>query len=296
MIENWISFWFGGDGLFELAMARIFIVGFFLYLTLTKSALNLIAWQKAMFSLRPHWRMPYLLELIRFPILDFRVGKTLVYVYQISLLFTLIGLFTSVSSLVAFFLGLYVLGIRHGLKINHQFIPIHFVMLAFALSPSGAMLSVDSLVFSQAPTAADGMVAHWALQFIRVTIVLVVFATGVAKARHIGFKKGFIKRGSLSTLLRLHDFPYFYAAPKFSISRLLNRFPLVEAGLSWSVVFIELFFPVVLFSGIAQAVMVPGFVLCILGFRIFQGPPFEFFSFILIGVFVPWSQISIYLS
>lgn len=293
MVDLWNAFWFSGNEFINLAAARIIIIGYFLFVNLNSKTLDLAAWQRATVTLKRHWKLPYLLSLLKIPILPPKWGIPIIHTYKIALGFVFIGLFTSYAAALALVLGLYSLGIRHGLKINHPYIPIHFFMLVFCIAPASVEFSIDSLLFfTSVTTEHEMMAAAWGIRVIQVTIAIVIFATGIAKIRHLKHGGGFVKQGGLSNLLRLHDFPYFYASPILSISNLLHRFPLMEKTLSWTTIFFELTFPLVLFSDVARAVLVPGFIFCILAFRIFQGPFFDFFIAVLVAAFVPWSILA----
>lgn len=292
-IDFWNYFWFEGGGSLELAIARILIVGYFLFVKLPENGLDLRAWRKAYHIFHPVWQKPWLGRK-----LDWTPGGNpqfllLLRIYKAALLFTVIGFLTQVSAFVAFLLGLYLMSIRHGIRTHHTVIPIHFCLLAFWVAPSGDALSVDILWKSYLGVQASGDEAlyTWAVRLIQVVFAMVVFATGYAKIKH--WRTGFFfwQKGHLSDLLRLHDYPFFFVRPLLSLSKPLKASRFLEFVAAFGTVIVELLFPLVLLFPIAKIFFVPAFMAMIVGFRISIGARFDFFNVILIAVFVPWSLI-----
>lgn len=291
MIEYWNSFWFQGDNLVNFGIARFLIVFYLLFVKLNHSNYDLNAWVRARKSLLNYWQNPWLLKKIKIGYFGETAEFALVKLFKFTLFLTMIGFCTPISAFVGLIIGLYILGLRHGIKMHHPLIPFHFVMLILFIAPSGASFSIDHLIgLNFYPSDLIVPLSNWGYQMLRVVICIVIFATGLAKIRHFSLNGGFVKTGNLSALMRLHDFSYFYAHPKVSISKYVQRYPMLEFAGIWSTVILELFFPAVLFSSMVAAVMVPAFMALVLSFRLFLGPRFDFFNAYLLAVFFPWDK------
>ncbi|NQY99241.1 MAG: hypothetical protein HRT45_01065 [Bdellovibrionales bacterium] len=289
MIEAWNEFWFADGSFLNLAISRILILSYFLFIKMNDRAFRLEQWQAAREHFQDYWRKPGILHYLGIPYLSRGTEVTLIWVWRLAIFSAIIGLLTPVACLIAFVLGLYLLGLRHGLKLHHTIVPINFILIALALGPSGQMYSVDHYLGIQYfPEEHLAAMANWSLQFIKVTMVLIVFATGVAKFRRVSLTEGFLKKGNLSTLLRLHEFGYFWVHPIIPMGKWMRRFPILEASGALGTLIVELFFPLALFYPITQFFFVPSFVFLIFSFRVFQGPRFDFFNCILIVSFMPW--------
>ena len=257
-----------------------------------KRSFDFNAWNRARLAFSEYWQRPWLLEVLNIQYFTENVHKIISRIYYCSVFFGFVGLFTQPSCLLAFFLGLYYLGLRHGLKLHHSVMPVHFIMLAFALGPSGKVFSIDSILNLHFVEflKIDGA-ESWSINFIKVVFSIVIFATGVAKIRHVRGHEGFLSKQNLATIIRMHDFPYFYAFPLFSISKYLLRYRWVEKLASLGTVFIELIFPLAVIFPSTSFLIVPAMIFLIVGFRLFMGPPFDFFNICLIATFFPWDII-----
>ncbi len=291
MLEGWNTFWFSHSSAIDLSVARILILGHFIFFKLTESAFDFRGWSHTQTVLSVHWKRPWLLEKIGLPFLNHTTNLRLILVYKAALLSALVGFLTPVSCAISLLLGLYFLGMRHGLKFHHSVMPVHFILLALAIGPSGQYYSVDSWLWPSLLESANPQVTSWSLQFIRVTMALVIFATGIAKLRHLRFTEGFLVDGNLSSLIRIHDFHRFYVSPIISISKYLLRFPTLERLSSLVVLVVEVVFPIALFSDLAAIILVPLMIFLIVNFRLVMGPRFDFFNASILAVFVPWERL-----
>jgi hypothetical protein len=293
LLAHWDAFWFAPGSAVDLGIARVLILGYFVCFKLRDRAYDFRAWEAARSTLRSHWQRPWLLQVLRVPYLPRSTDAALAVVFKVSLVLGAIGLFTQVSCAIALVVGLYLLGMRHGLRTHHTVIPIKFCLLAFALAPAGHAISVDALLLPMLghDLAPRPELYGWGLQLIRVVLSTAICATAFAKMRHFGSGASFLYAGNLADLLRIHDFPYFHVQPIFSISPLIRRHRWLEAISAHGTLVIELGFPVVLFWPPAALVFAPAFAGMVLGFRLFIGARFDQYLVILIAVFVPWSRL-----
>jgi len=262
---------------------------------LTERPFDFAGWAKVhrIFSKTYPWQTPWLHQKLGISVVPNKFHSALVWTYKISLGFTAIGFLTIPSCTIALILGLYLHGLRHGIRNHHTAIPIHFCLIGFLLSESGAAFSVDSLL-GGTPTndlAIQAAVHGWGISYMKVVMALVIFATGWAKIKQLSNNHIFWKKGHLADLLRVHDFPFFFVAPIFSLSGFLRRFGTIEVALSLGTVVIELLYPLVLVFPKMAWFFVPNFVGMLIGFRVFIGARFDFFAAILVGIYVPWSKL-----
>lgn len=273
-------------------MARAAILGYALF-KLRDPAYDFAAWHRARTRLAAYWQPPWLLRVVRVPALSGRAETVLRWVLVAGLLCGAIGLFSQLACAIALISALYLLGMRHGLRVHHTTIAIKLWLLAFAFTPSTDVWSMDAVIARQLGTQiAPAPDAYgWCLQLCRTIVAVMVFATGVAKVRNMSRTAGFCHRGNLSDLLRLHDYPLAFVKPLFSVSRLVQRFPWLERAFAVGVVVAELGFPLVLFWPVTAWLFVPGILAMIIGFRLFIGARFDLLAVGVIVFFLPWARL-----
>jgi hypothetical protein len=204
-----------------------------------------------------------------------------------------IGLVSQVACAIALLSALYLLGMRHGLRIHHTTIAIKLWLLVFAFTPSTDVWSMDAVIARQlgAEIAPAPDAYGWCLQLCRTVLAVVIFATGVAKVRNMSRSAGFCHRGNLSDLLRLHDYPLAFVKPRLSVSRIVQRFPWLERAFAAGVVVAELGFPLALFWPVTAWFFVPAILAMIVGFRLFIGARFDLLAVGVIVLFLPWGRL-----
>jgi hypothetical protein len=273
-------------------LARAAILGYALF-KLRDQAYDFPAWQRARTCLVAHWQPPWLLRVVRIPILSGRVETVLRWMLVAGLLCGAIGLFSQVACAIALISALYLLGMRHGLRVHHTTIAIKFWLLVFAFTPSTDVWSMDAVIARQLGTAIAPApeVYGWCLQLCRTALAVTLFATGVAKVRNMSRNAGFCHRGNLSDLLRLHDYPLVFVKPLFSMSRFFQRAPWLERAFAVSVVVAELGFPITLFWPVTAWFFVPAILAMIIGFRLFIGARFDLLAVGVVVFFLPWERL-----
>ncbi len=204
-----------------------------------------------------------------------------------------LGLFSQVACAIALISALYLLGMRHGLRVHHTTIAIKLWLLAFAFTPSTDVWSLDAVIARQLGTEiAPAPEAYgWCLQLCRTIVAVAIFATGVAKVRNMSRTAGFCHRQNLSDLLRLHDYPLFFVKPLVSLSRSVRRSPWLERAFAVGVVGAELGFPIALFWPVTAWLFVPAILAMIVGFRLFIGARFDLLGVGVVVFFLPWERL-----
>lgn len=275
-----------------VALARTAILGYALW-KLRDPAYDFLAWQRARACLAAHWQPPWLLRVARVPMLSGRVEAVLRGTLVVGLCCGAIGLFSQLACALALVSALYLLGMRHGLRVHHTTIPLKLWLLAFAFTPSTDVWSMDAVIARELGTAiAPAPEAYgWCLQLCRTILAAAIFATGVAKVRNMSRSAGFCHRGNLSDLLRLHDYPLVFVKPLFSMSRFVQRSPWLERVLAAGVVVAELGFPLVLFWPVTAWFFVPAILSMIIGFRLFIGARFDLLAVGVVVFFLPWARL-----
>lgn len=225
--------------------------------------------------------------------LSSRIETVLRWMLVVGLVCGAIGLFSQVACAIALVSALYLLGMRHGLRVHHTTIALKLWLLAFAFTPSTDVWSMDAVIARQLGTAiAPAPDAYgWCLQLCRTVLAVVIFATGVAKVRNMSRAAGFCHRGNLADLLRLHDYPLVFVKPPFSMSRWVQRFPWLERMFTVGVVVAELGFPITLFWPVTAWLFVPAILGMIIGFRLFIGARFDLLAVGVIVFFLPWGRL-----
>lgn len=262
-------------------------------LKLRDPAYDFAAWRRARTQLAAHWQLPWLLRVLRVPMLPARVEVVLHWLLVAGLLCGAIGLGSQIACGVALVSALYLLGLRHGLRTHHTTLAIKFWLLAFALTPSTDVWSADAWIASRMgdPIAPDPAAYGWCLQMCKTILAVAIFATGVAKLRNTSRAAGFCHRGNLADLLRLHDYPYLFVKPLLPMSALVARSPLLERAFTVGVVVAELGFPITLFWPPAAWFFVPGILGMIAGFRVFIGARFDLLAVGVVVLYLPWERL-----
>jgi len=182
----WNTFWFASAAPWPLGLCRAGFFGSFYVLFLIRIDLR---WY-ALFP--PEFYQPRsFFAWLSLPMPDWDVMNGLVTAFEISVILGALGLLTRMSTLAAFVLGLYVLGLQFNygyLHWAHAIVPI--VMGVLALSPCGDALSLDALIRRAAggkAVKASGQY-RWPIQLVRLVFVTVFLAAGLAKLRQAGLE------------------------------------------------------------------------------------------------------------
>ena len=213
----------------------------------------------------------------------------LVAIFEISVIFSAVGLLTRLAMFTAFTLGLYVLGLQFNygyLHWAHAMVPI--VMGILALSPCGDALSLDAFIrrVVTGKKAEVGDQYRWSIQLVRLVFVTVFLAAGVAKLRQAGLE------WVLSDTLRnyfLENQYVFRSEGATAWSHLLADWLIVRPGLckvlAVVVLAVELSAPAALFSRYARQWLIPLLFLFQIGNALLL---YQDFFFAYLGLYLFW--------
>ncbi len=274
--SGWQSFWFRPEYPLALCICRIGIYGmFFVWIASPDVALcvplSKIYWHPISFYivLNPHG--PPTVECLHW----------MQAVWRISVITSLFGMCTRLSTFVACVLGIYLVGIPYNLgKINHDTAVACISVAVMAMSHCGRMWSLDQLVaylrgkpFDLTPSAEY----RWPIQMMRVVICSVFFGAGLNKLRTSGLD--WITSENMQLNL-LH-----FATP---VGLWLLRYPLLCHCLAAFTIVVEFLHPLSLVSNRLALFWVPAGVLLMVG--IYLAMDIWFLPFIVAHVFwVPWN-------
>jgi hypothetical protein len=231
------------------------------------------------------------------PVFSPEIMGILGYIWLTSLFFSSIGLFTRVSTILAFFTGAYLVGITK--SFGH---PPHVMFLAMiifgilAVSYCGDAFSADGILRRKgwlSPVKsgryADGEY-RWPIRLIWVVVALAFCAAGVSKIRNSGID--WITSHFLESLLISYGFtggrvlPPFDWLPFWVASR-----PYLHLSMAVITIILEVGAPLALFHPYLRIVLLPPLFFMMMGFWFLMGLPFP--DMIATFVFwVPWGKIS----
>lgn len=281
---SWNTFWFAPAAPWRLGLCRTGFFGCFYVLFLARHDLRWYALFPPEFY-QPHSFFAWL----SLPISSWEVMGWLVTAFEISVILAALGLLTRLSTLTAFVLGLYVVGLQFNygyLHWAHAIVPI--VIGILALAPCGDGLSLDALirrVVTGGVTEAGGQY-RWPIQLVRLVFVTVFLAAGLAKLRQSGFE------WVLSDTLRnyfLENQYVFRSEGAAAWSHLLADWLIVRPGLCRAlavvVVVVELSAPAALFSRWARRRLIPLLFLFQMGNALLL---YQDFFFAYLGIYLFW--------
>jgi vitamin K-dependent gamma-carboxylase-like protein len=285
----WDAFWFEPAPAATLGVCRLLFFGALLAFYAFE---DFTGWADVS---RAFWRPVWLFSALNLPVLPgegLAVAQT---VWRTALALSAIGLFTRVSTIVAFALGTYLLGLPHNFGQTYHFDALLvFAMLAMAVAPSGDGWSLDGLLRTWrrreiAPPSASGLYG-WPIRFVWVAMSLVFCAAGLSKLRHSGL--AWITSDTMAIVLTRAHYHVSDADPIGSLGLAIARSPLVSRILAALTIVIETAFPLALISRRARSVLVPSAALMLLGIRVLMGPTFGVFLVCTL-FWVPWERIGL---
>ena len=287
-MNRWSWFWFEPGSASALGLCRLV---FFAGLCLWQFHVDYADW--AAYS--PVLWMPiWLFDRFNLPPLSSGALEAVQAVWKVSLVFGAVGLFTRAAAVVAFILGVYLLGLPHNFGQTQHFDTLAvFVLGAFAVSHAGRAWSIDALVAAarrRSPRLpAPSGEYTWPIRFVWVAMSLIFFAAGVSKLRQSGLEWAF--SDNLAMLLRRQQYHISDGEPLTSWGLAVAQYPWLSQGMAAASLTIETLFPLALFSRAARLLLVPAGLAFLIGIRTLMGPTFE--QFMICFVFwVPWHQVA----
>jgi hypothetical protein len=272
---GWQSFWFRPGSPLALGLCRILFYGMLLCwfwdadFTLC-TTLGKIFWSPVSFFrlLAPHGSAPT--EWLTW----------IQAIWKISLVASLLGLHTRLSTTVACVLGIYLIGLPYNLgKINHQMAAVCIGLVVMAVSRCGRVYSLDQLISRRTgkmSTTTPSAEYFWPIQLMRVVICLVFFTAGLNKLRESGL--AWITSETLQMYLLQMGAPMgLWLAQWPWLCHLLAAFTIV----------VEFFHPLALVSNRFAIFWIPAGISLFLGIKLMMG--IWFLPLILVHLFwLPW--------
>jgi len=246
------------------------------------------------------WFPIFLFRYLHIPVLSSEFLYFLTFIWLGSLLLSSVGLFSRLSTIIAFVLGSYLLGLINSIAKTHHIESLLILVLAvLAFSNCGDGFSLDRWLKdrgwiynsgqnSKAAKRIEGEYT-WPIRLIWVLMTLVFCSAGVSKLRNSGLE--WITSDTLATIFLEKYFTGCRAEPLIDWMALwLANRPLfchLIAGMS---VILEVCAPLALFHFLLRVLIVPSLFFMVWGFWIVLGIPFP--QLLTCFLFwVPWDRI-----
>jgi hypothetical protein len=283
----WRHFWFEPTPPVNLSLCRVLFYG---GLFLSCLGHDFSAWSEVS---SVFWQPIWLFRWFHLPLLPGELLDPLQLLWKAALGFSCIGLCTRFSTVTAFVLSVYFLGLPRSFGgVSHvDCLPV-FVLGIMALSRCGDSGSVDRLMRrvrhgsdpAGNPRGLSGEYT-WPVRMVWVMMALIFFAAGVAKLRHSGMEWVY----SLEIFLVQNQYHVTYDpltswGPHLAQQSWLCR--LLAAG----TLAIEVGFPLALCSRPIRWIVVPASVLMLIGIQLLLGPAFGRFMIAYL-FWVPWDRV-----
>jgi len=280
--NRWEAFWFEASAPIGLATCRVLFFGAFLlyYLRISYAELE---------TMPPHaWQAIWPFAPLGLGLPSASTLNMLQWVWLVSLFAACIGLAWRIASLVAFALGLYLIGLSENVaRINHSDAIVVFGLAVMALSRAADTFSVDALRgrASKHPPGPSGEYT-WPIRAMWVVMTTIYFAAGITKLMTSG--AAWVTSANLSNLLMLGPVT---RAPLTWLGQEIGRHAALSSGLAALALTIELSLPLALVSTAARLILVPALFIMQACIRALMGPGFT--EFFICGLFwVPWGVVA----
>jgi hypothetical protein len=275
------AWWFAAQSPFDLAVCRILFYGllFALYLPMPYAGWSAVpdAFQSPIWVFR-------ILHLL--PVPGDAVLVTLKWLWLASLFLSCVGLFTRLSTIVAFPLTLYLIGLPYNFgKVQHATAAIVFASLILALSRCGDVISLDKLRRTRPPPPPSAEY-RWPIRMVWLLMAVVFFTAGATKLRRGGLE--WITSGTFASILVSKH--YDPDPPIVPWGLMIAQVAPLTFALAAGSVLLELSMPLALFSRRARIVLPAMLFLMQLGIGLLMNV--WFLQFVLVYVFwVPWERV-----
>jgi hypothetical protein len=284
LVQRWNHFWFAPSAPSNLGLCRVVFFGGMVILgLLTQSSL----WAGAPSAF---WMPITLFKHLGIPVASAETLTWLDRIWLVSLVLSCVGLFTRGSTVVAFIVGAYLLGLPHSFgKTHHSDAILLLTLCVLALSRCGDAWSLDRL-FATRRSGADGQDPSaeytWPVHLVWTLMAIVFFSAGVSKLRESGVD-WILSENLRYTLLRHH----------YSHVALIGLAPVVAQSLAFTKlmaagsVALELSAPLALFSRRLRLLIVPSLLLLQTGIWLLMGVSFAQYL-AAYAFWVPWDRVA----
>ena len=283
-----MHFWFKPVGPLNLGLCRVLFFGAFLSYYWQR---DFSRWVEVPDSFWMPIPLFEILHLSAFPSMLLTVFQS---VWMMSLALSSLGLFTRISTISSFVLGIYLIGLPHNFgKTDHSDAIVVIIFGLMAVSRCGDACSIDRLI-RKVRQGRDPLVQRsrmsgeytWPVRAVWLMFALIFFAAGVSKLRHSGLEWIF-SDNMAAMLIQAH----YSAGPWVSWGLDLAQYPWLTQLMAASAVTLEVSYPLALFSHRARWVIVPSVFLLQAGIDVLMGPGFK--TFLICNLFwIPWDRVS----
>lgn len=279
-VAAWTHFWFDPAAPFDLGAARVL---FFTGLAVMYGTIDFSPWGAVSSAF---WMPHPLFSALHLTPLPPAALQALQIVWRVSLCTSAIGAATRISTVTAFVLGFYLVGLPHNFGHTYHFdATLVIAMGILACSRCGDAWSVDARRRAAPAPSGD---YRWPIRAVWVAMALVFLSAGIAKLRHGGLEWMF--SDNLAIVLTRAAYHVSDADPITSLGLFIAQHAWLSRGLAITTVVVELGFVSALFSRRARLFFVPAAALMLVGIRVLMGPTFG--GFLIANVFwVPWQAV-----
>ena len=240
------------------------------------------------------WHPTPLFQLFSIPVFPDPVLYGLDIVWTVAIATSAIGLFTRTSTMVAFVLSFYLLGLPHNFgKVSHSDAMVVLIMGIFAASYCGHSWSLDSLWRRYRGRPFDTAMSSeytWPIRLIWSLLVLIYFGAAVSKLTYGGW--AWI---SGDTIARYLVTTQYTALPPTSWAPYVVQYGWICFLIALATVVLEFLAPLALVHPIARLILIPSLWLMQFGIWLLMGV--MFFPSLSSGLFwIPWDRIGCILS
>ncbi len=240
------------------------------------------------------WKPIWLFKHFRLPVFSKDQLVIIQFIWKAALGLSCIGLFTRMSTITSFVLGIYLIGLPHNFgKVDHSDAILVFIMGVMVLSRCGDSLSVDRLLLrllskkNQSPSipAASGEYT-WPIMVAWLIMALVFFAAGVSKIGRSGLE--WVMSDNMAILLIGSNYG---DSPLTTWGLRIAQFGWLCQMLAAGTIIFEIGFPLALISRTARSIIVPVMASIQAGILIPMG--ISFAQFMIVYLFwVSWDRVS----
>jgi len=248
ILKKWNQYWFLPKSAFNLAVGRII---FFLCILVYYDDIYLFhslgAWANVSNEL---WEPISLFKYIPFlPIQSQLFINIISSIWGVSVLFCVLGLFTSISTVICSVLMYFVLGYPNCFgKINHADHPVVLITFILAASRCGELLSIDSYRKKKRSNANSISWEYgWPIRLIHVSLSIFYLSSGYQKLSTSGFD--WFTSDNLANIVLKFEQPFGMWV--------LNHFPMSLNFVAGMVFFSELFAPLSLINSKFALIIIP---------------------------------------
>jgi hypothetical protein len=208
-------------------------------------------------------------------------------VLLISLIAATAGYFTGITTKAAALLLLFFEGlVRSFGHFNHDEMPIVYILIVLAFTPSGDAFSLDSLWRGTRARAGD-IIYGFPILLMRTLVAWSYFTSAIIKLRVSGL--GYFSADNLPTLAIMHSLDNLHET-HFKLAFWLPRARGVTSAVVLLLVLWELAFPLAIFSKTARRVILPLGVIFHLGTLFFMNVFFPY-HLAAYAVFIDWPRL-----